>query len=254
MAARDKLTIDARRPIVVLTGAGISKESGLDTFRDADGIWSRVRIEDVATPEAFARDPVRVHTFYNQRRRQLLSPTVKPNAAHLALAKLEREWPGGVAVVTQNIDHLHEAAGSREVIHMHGELRKARCVAGGCVVAWDGDLGLDDHCPACGAVGALRPHVVWFGEMPLALERIYDRLRDCGLFIAIGTSGNVYPAAGFVGEVRARRDRGPGDRALTVELNLEDSETSSLFDHAIRGPAGRIVPAYVTALLGTVGR
>ena len=232
--------IDPARPAVVLTGAGISKESGLDTFRDADGIWSKVRIEDVATPEAFRRDPARVHEFYNQRRRELVAGAARPNAAHRALAALERAWPGGVTVVTQNIDDLHEAAGSRDLIHMHGELRKARCEACAAVLAWDGDLAAAAACPA---LGALRPHVVWFGEMPLEMERITGLLAACGLFLAIGTSGNVYPAAGFVAEVR-----GLG-AAHTVELNLEPSETATLFHRTVHGPATEVVPAYVARLL-----
>jgi NAD-dependent deacetylase len=228
--------------IVILTGAGISKESGLDTFRDADGIWAKVRIEDVATPEAFARDPARVHAFYNARRRGLLAPSVKPNAAHLALARLEAEWPGRVLLVTQNIDDLHERAGSRALRHIHGELLKSRCAACGAVSDCVDDLSLDQTCAACGERGGLRPHVVWFGEMPMHLDEVYAALGACGLFLSIGTSGNVYPASGFVGEARAAGAR-------TVELNLEPSEGYSLFDEAIHGRAGEIVPAFVERLL-----
>lgn len=233
--------------IVVLTGAGISKESGLDTFRDADGIWARVRIEDVATPEAFLRDPLRVHAFYNDRRRGLVAGNVRPNAAHLALARLEAEWPGEVTVVTQNIDDLHEQGGSRNLLHMHGEMLKARCDGCGTVVAWDRDLGTADACPDCAAPGRLRPHVVWFGEMPLYMDEIYAALDRCGLFVSIGTSGNVYPAAGFVTEVRR------AGAARTVELNLEPSEGASLFAEARYGPATELVPAFVDELL-TRGR
>ncbi|MBI4185404.1 MAG: NAD-dependent protein deacylase [Proteobacteria bacterium] len=229
--------------IVVLTGSGISKESGLATFRDPDGIWARVRIEDVATPEAFARDPARVHEFYNLRRRQLLAPEVVPNPAHLALARLEAAWGEEVLVVTQNIDDLHERAGSRNLVHMHGELLKARCVGCGVVVAWRDDLAVETPCPRCARTGGLRPHVVWFGEMPFEMERIGEALGACGLFVSIGTSGSVYPAAGFVAEVRA------GGRAHTVELNLEPSEGRSLFAEAIHGPASRIVPGFVDRLL-----
>lgn len=230
--------------IVILTGAGISKESGLDTFRDKDGIWSRVRLEDVATPEGFARDPVRVHGFYNARRRGLLDDAVRPNAAHRALAELERRRPGEVLLVTQNIDNLHERAGSRNVIHMHGELLKARCAACGAVGECRDDLSVDRDCAACGGAGGMRPHVVWFGEMPLEMDRIHEALAGCRLFLSIGTSGNVYPAAGFVAEARKAA------RAHTVELNLEPSEGASLFHEAIYGPASAVVPGYVATLLG----
>jgi len=231
------------RRIVILTGAGISKESGLDTFRDADGIWARVRIEDVATPEAFARDPDRVHAFYNHRRDTLLSSGIAPNAAHLALARLEAEWPGEVLLVTQNIDDLHERAGSRNLVHMHGEILKARCLVCGEVSPWRAPMARDSLCPACGAEGMLRVDVVWFGEMPLEMERIYEALGVCDLFISIGTSGNVYPAAGFVAEARAN------GLAHTVELNLEPSEGYSQFDEHHYGPATVEVPAFVERIL-----
>ncbi len=232
------------RRIVVLTGAGISKESGLDTFRDADGIWARVSIEEVATPEAFARNPQRVHDFYNARRRGLADPEVGPNAAHLALARLEAEWPGEVLVVTQNIDDLHERAGSRNLIHMHGEILKARCRACGTASPWRDDMGAASVCPACGRDGALRVHVVWFGEMPFEMDRIYEALTTCDLFVSIGTSGSVYPAAGLVQEARL------GGRAHTVELNLEPSEGAGLFHEARHGPASELVPAFVEEVLG----
>ena len=233
--------------IVILTGAGISKESGLDTFRDADGIWNKVRLEDVATPEAFARNPRRVHDFYNARRRAVRNPNVTPNAAHLALARLEASWPGELLLVTQNVDNLHERAGSRNLLHMHGELLKTRCARCDAVHADIADeLSLDLVCPACAKPGGLRPHVVWFGEMPFEMERIYQTLGRCGFFLSIGTSGNVYPAAGFVEE--ARRVAG----AHTVELNLEPSEGASLFMERRYGPATQIVPAYVDRLLETL--
>jgi NAD-dependent protein deacetylase/lipoamidase len=228
--------------IVVLTGAGISKESGLDTFRDADGVWAKVRLEDVATPEAFARDPVRVHAFYNARRRSLRSANIVPNAAHRALAELERRWPSEFLLVTQNIDDLHERAGSEKLIHMHGELLKARCAGCGAVQRHALDLALETPCPACNGAGGMRPHVVWFGEMPLAMDLIYDALGSCGLFLSIGTSGNVYPAAGFVQEARMRG-------AHTVELNLQPSEGATLFVEQHYGPATRTVPDYVATLL-----
>jgi NAD-dependent deacetylase len=225
--------------IVILTGAGISAESGLRTFRAADGLWEDHRVEDVATPEAFVRDPRLVQRFYNERRRQL--QTVEPNAAHHALARLEREWPGEVLLVTQNVDDLHDRAGSRNLIHMHGELLKARCLRCGTIRAWCQDILSDSACPSCFKAGCLRPHIVWFGEMPLELDRIGDALDRCSLFAAIGTSGNVYPAAGFVSMV------GPG--ALTVELNLDASRVSSVFQECRQGRATELVPAWVGQLL-----
>ena len=232
-----------RGAIVVLTGAGISKESGLDTFRCADGIWSRVNLEDVATPEGFARNPRLVHDFYNARRGKLTDTAITPNAAHAALARLEREWPGELLIVTQNIDDLHERAGSRNVLHMHGELKKVRCGRCGGLFEWLRDLGVEDACAGCGAVGRLRPHVVWFGEMPLGMDDIYDALGRCSLFVSVGTSGNVYPAAGFVSHVRTTT------RAHTVELNLEPSTGATMFAETIYGPATDVVPAYVEAIL-----
>lgn len=231
--------------IVVLTGAGISRESGLATFRDAGGVWAQVRLDDVATPEAFARDPATVHAFYNARRAQLAAPGIAPNAAHLALAALERRWPAGFLLVTQNVDDLHERAGSRHLLHMHGELGRARCETCGARHAWTGPLATTTGCPACGLPGGMRPDVVWFGEMPLHMPRIMAALDRCDLFVAIGTSGNVYPAAGFVAEVRGR--------ARTVELNLEPSEVAGLFDAAHHGKATRIVPGYVAGLLDRWG-
>jgi NAD-dependent deacetylase len=232
----------ARHPaIVLLTGAGISRESGLATFRDADGIWAKVRIEDVATPQAFARDPPRVQGFYNARRAQLRDPAIQPNAAHLALAELEARRPGEVLLVTQNVDDLHDRAGSRNLIHMHGELMKARCLRCAAVSSCPGDLSAGTPCPACGQSGGMRPHVVWFGEMPLEMERIGEALAHCEVFAAIGTSGQVYPAAGFVQEV----PRG----TRTVELNLERTETTPLFREARHGTATETVPRFVADLL-----
>ena len=195
--------------IVILTGAGLSAESGLGTFRGQGGLWESFRIEDVATPEGFARDPVRVHEFYNLRRSW--HKQARPNAAHLALARLEHEH-GNVLTVTQNIDALHEAAGTENLIHMHGELESALCAACGASVPWKEDLFIETICPSFGEA-AMRPDVVWFGEMPRQMERIYEALSRCDLFVSIGTSGTVYPAAGFVMEARAA-----GDHA--VELNL----------------------------------
>lgn len=229
--------------IVVLTGAGISKESGLSTFRDPDGLWAQVRVEDVATPEAFARSPARVHDFYNQRRRLMRAKTVKPNAAHLALARLESEWPADVLLVTQNVDNLHAEAGSRNLIHMHGEHAKIRCMKCAAVYEWAGDLSAATPCRRCACPGGLRPNVVWFGEEPLEMDRIYAALAVCGVFVSVGTSGSVYPAAGFAAFVRRHT------KAHTAELNLEPSGGAEFFQDARYGPATEVVPAYVDALL-----
>jgi len=228
------------RHIVILTGAGLSAESGLATFRDKDGIWAKYDYRDVATPEGFRANPQLVHDFYNQRRRGLQG--VAPNAAHLALARLEREHEGSVTVITQNIDPLHEAAGSRKLIHMHGELSKALCALCRARHSWTDDLGLKTPCPGCQKTGGMRPDVVWFGEMPYEMERIYETLARADLFLSIGTSGNVYPAAGFVAVTRE-------SGAHTVELNLEPSDGADLFHEAIHGPATQIVPAFVERLL-----
>ena len=232
----------SEQSIVVLTGAGISQESGLDTFRDADGIWSKVSIEDVATPEAFKRNPQRVQEFYNSRRVQLVNSNVTPNAAHLALGKLEREWLGIVTIVTQNIDNLHELGGSENLIHMHGELLKVRCAACQTILSWQKILSIETTCPSCDEGGKLRPHVVWCGEMPLEMDQIHRRLDECSLFISIGTSGNVYPAAGFVQQAISAR-------AHTVELNLEPSEGASFFSETRYGAATEIVPAFIDEIL-----
>ena len=228
-------------PIFILKGAGISKESGLATFRDPDGVWSKYRIEDVATPEAFAQHPKQVLDFYNLRRQQMNDTLVVPNAAHKALAKLESFWPGEVLLVTQNIDNLHERGGTANLIHMHGELNKSRC--GNCdnLVSNEGNLTTDMVCKKCGLKGGIRPHVVWFGEIPLFMDEIITFLDRSRLFLSIGTSGNVYPASGFV-----QRARSVG--AQTIELNLEKSEGASLFHEAHYGLATELVPAIVDEL------
>lgn len=225
--------------IVILTGAGISAESGLGTFRDEGGLWAQHRIEDVATPEGFARDPALVHRFYNARRAQ--AAEARPNAAHEALARLEREHSGEVLIVTQNVDGLHEAAGSCNVLHMHGILAGALCAA--CDHRWPAPLQMvpGQACPACGAPRG-RPDIVWFGEMPYYMEQIWDHLREADVFAAIGTSGNVYPAAAFVQDA-ARAG------AHTVELNLEPSAVVSDFAETHFGRASQIVPAWVDSLL-----
>lgn len=224
--------------VVVLTGAGVSAESGLPTFRDADGLWHGHRVEDVATPEAYDRQPDLVHKFYDERRAALAH--TEPNDAHRALARLESALRDELLVVTQNIDDLHERGGSTRVVHMHGRLRAALCRACGETFEWSDDLGPRPPCPACGARD-LRPDVVWFGEVPYEMDRITDALEAADLFVSIGTSGAVYPAAGFV--QHARRSG-----ARTLELNLEPSVGTRLFDEARHGPAGTLVPAWVDEL------
>lgn len=231
-------------PIVILTGAGISAESGVSTFRDKDGIWSKIDYRDVATPEGFARNPARVHEFYNMRRQAVRQ--VEPNAAHFALARLEQEYPGDVLVITQNVDSLHEAAGTKNLIHMHGQHNQVVCSNCGHRMPWAEDLSVDAKCPHCHMLGMLRPDVVWFGEMPYHMDRIQKALVTCELFISIGTSGTVYPAAGFV---MLAADTG----AHTVELNLEPSDGVSRFEDARHGPATELVPAYVDELLAEAG-
>lgn len=233
----------ASGPIVILTGAGISAESGLATFRGAGGLWEGHRVEEVATPQAFARAPALVQRFYNMRRAQLRHPAVRPNAAHLALAELERALPGQVVLVTQNVDNLHERAGSRSVIHMHGELTRALCLGCRGSSAWEEDLGEESGCPHCKAMGRLRPDIVWFGEMPYRMDEIERALAGCSLFVAIGTSGQVYPAAGFVEMVRSMGE------ARTIEVNLERSAVSPRFHETRLGMAGQLVPRLVAELL-----
>jgi NAD-dependent deacetylase len=233
------------RNIFVLTGAGISAESGLGTFRDkrGEGIWAKFDPMKLATPEAFARDPEAVLAFYDLRRRNLRD--AKPNAAHFALARLENALAKRgetLTLVTQNIDNLHERAGSASVIHMHGELLKARCGRCEAVRPWLDDLTVSHVCPDCGRAGTMRPHVVWFGEMPLGMDRIDRALREADLFVAIGTSGAVYPAAGFVAEARAYGLR-------TCEINLEAADNADLFDEQRLGPASETVPAWVEELV-----
>jgi NAD-dependent deacetylase len=230
--------------IVILTGAGLSAESGVPTFRDKNGVWAKYDYRDVATPDGFRRNPDLVHDFYNRRRAD--HAKVAPNAAHKALARLEREHRGSVWVITQNVDALHEAAGTESLIHMHGELLKAWCFACDRRHAWPGPLSRQSLCPACARVGTLRPDVVWFGEMPYEMERISTLIEAADLFLSIGTSGNVYPAAGFVSQARSAG-------AHTVELNLEPSEGVSQFAEVVHGPATIVVPAYVERLLEASG-
>ncbi|MDO6728716.1 NAD-dependent deacylase [Marinovum sp. 2_MG-2023] len=229
-----------RQKIVILTGAGISAESGLGTFRDAQGLWAQHAIEDVATPEGFARDPGLVHSFYNARRAQ--AAAASPNAAHHALARLEAEFPGEVVLVTQNVDDLHHRAGSQNILQMHGKLAGALC--GACGLRWPAPIVMtpDTPCPDCSQPAA-RPDVVWFGEFPHHMAEIGDHLAGCDLFAAIGTSGQVYPAASFVEEAR-------NVGAETVELSLEPTAVSHLFNHCHSGPATETVPRWVASVLG----
>ena len=228
--------------IVVLTGAGISAESGIRTFRDTGGLWETHSIDEVATPQGFARNPQLVYDFYNQRRRQLLSGETGPNAAHTTLARFEHEFDGSFLLVTQNVDNLHERAGSENLLHMHGEMLKMRCQHSQLVFDIRDDFSFDTECRCCKEPGNLRPHIVWFGEMPFHMPDIIQALQRCDLFVAIGTSGHVYPASGFYETAKL-------SGAHTVELNLES--TGSAFDDARYGPATEVVPAFFEEILQT---
>lgn len=229
-----------RANIVILTGAGISAESGLRTFRGDDGLWEGHRIEDVCTPQAFARDPALVQQFYDARR--AAAAAVEPNAAHLALARLEADWDGDFLLVTQNVDSLHERAGSRKLIHMHGELDSGWCLGCGERFSWQGPMSSNNLCPACSTAGKVRPDIVWFGEIPYHMEGVEDALRRCDLFVSIGTSGAVHPAAGFVQTAKYC-----GAKAL--EINLDPSMGSIFFDEHRHGPASEQVPKWVDELI-----
>lgn len=233
--------MNQKKKIVVLTGAGISAESGLKTFRDSNGLWENHRVEDVATPEAFARDPDLVYRFYNLRRAQLAE--VKPNPAHDALVTLENHFQDDFLLVTQNVDDLHERAGSKRVLHMHGELKSAKCSKTHKAVRWEEDLTAMNLCDCCAVQNEMRPDIVWFGEMPYFMDEIYQALFQADVFIAIGTSGNVYPAAGFVAEANSSNTH-------TVEINLEPSSVQSQFDEQHYGKAGQVLPDYVASLIG----
>ncbi|MEM6621398.1 MAG: NAD-dependent deacylase [Pseudomonadota bacterium] len=226
--------------IVILTGAGISAESGLGTFRDNDGLWTKYDLAEVATPEGYAADPDKVLGFYNARRANCVA--AQHNAAHEALARLQQHLGDDLLLVTQNIDDLHERGGARNVLHMHGEILRASCSFCAYRWSWQGDMSRRDTCPACRETGGVRPDIVWFGEMPYQMERIYDALQDCDLFVAIGTSGNVYPGAGFVAEARQAG-------AECLEINLEPSDTAGSFHRQILGPATETVPAWVADVL-----
>ncbi|EPY29929.1 NAD-dependent deacetylase [Strigomonas culicis] len=243
MEVRIITVMNKLRYITILTGAGISAESGIPTFRDANGLWHNHRVEEVASYDAFRRHPELVQRFYNERRRGVLQDGIRPNAAHAALARLQRAFAGRVTLVTQNVDDLHERAGSTGVLHMHGELLKARCDRTGAVYEWTRDIRRDeDRCQCCGTLGTLRPHIVWFGEMPFYMDDISASLAETDLFVAIGTSGVVYPAAGFVQEAQQCGAR-------TLELNLEKGENVSSFHRSIYGKATETVPAWVASVL-----
>ncbi len=230
------------RNIVILTGAGVSAESGIDTFRSAGGLWEQHRVEDVATPEAFARDPDLVLRFYDMRRAAI--QTKQPNEAHRALAELDRKWRGdgrNLLIVTQNVDDLHERAGAERLLHMHGEHLMALCQVCEVRSPWVEPMIDRPPCPVCGE-RALRPDVVWFGEMPYHMPEIYAAIRNADLFVSIGTSGAVYPAAGFVRDAR-------GHGVKTLELNLEPSHGTTWFDRARHGPASEVVPEWVDRML-----
>jgi NAD-dependent deacetylase len=235
------MPVFASSNLVVLSGAGLSAESGVPTFRGADGLWEGHRIEEVATPGGFQRSPELVHRFYNGRRAAL--KTVQPNAAHLALARLEREWPGSFLHVTQNVDDLCERAGARRLLHLHGELLKVRCVTCDWETTWEGDLTTASICPECERSGVLRPDIVWFGETPYHLDLVAEALQAADLFVCIGTSGLVYPAAGFV---RIAAESGCRRR---IEINVDSTGISREFTEHRSGPATVEVARLVAELL-----
>ncbi len=232
------------KKIVILTGAGISAESGIKTFRDPDGLWEGHRPEEVATPEAFRRDPEMVYRFYNARRNRLQSGRIEPNPAHLALVRLEQAIGDSFLLVTQNVDNLHERAGTKRIIHMHGELMKKRCQYCSTISTYDRDLTTEDQCSSCGETGGMRPHIVWFGEMPFELDRIWSEVADCEVFAAIGTSGVVEPAASLVHEARRTG-------ADTFCFSLDSPENRGAFDNFIEGKAGETVPPWVDQFIAS---
>lgn len=230
------MKIQDYKSIVVLTGAGISAESGIKTFRDQNGLWENHRVEDVASIEGFYRNPSLVHEFYNRRRSELQRTNIQPNQAHLALAQFERSFSGNFLLVTQNVDNLHARAGSKNLLSMHGELLKARCQKTNAVIPFSETTAQDFICPQCSTPGCLRPHIVWFGEIPLEMDRIQKALKECDLFVAIGTSAMVYPAALFIQWARS------WNKAHTIEINLQETPASDLFHQTILGKASEEVP------------
>ena len=225
--------------IVILTGAGISAESGIKTFRDHDGLWENHRVEDIASPEGFQRNPSMVYNFYNERRKQLLSQDLQPNKGHFALAQLENDFKGQTTLITQNVDDLHERAGSKNILHMHGELLKMRCRSTSEVFSVKESFDERTECSCCNKKGLLRPHIVWFGEIPFYMDEIHEVLGKCDLFLSIGTSGQVYPAAMFM---QVARQQG----ALTIEINKDPTANSPLFDKTFHGKAGEILPYFIS--------
>lgn len=229
--------------IVVLTGAGISAESGIPTFRDSGGLWENYPIEEVATIQAYHRNPKKVLEFYNLRRSQLLEQDINPNPAHQSLAELEKSFQGRLTLITQNVDNLHEKGGSEKVLHMHGELMKIRCTTCESVFHTEGSIDLNSLCQTCEQKGCLRPHIVWFGEVPFYMEDIQQELAQCDLFVSIGTSGTVYPAAMFVQMAKQLGD------AYTIEVNLDSTENNIYFDSKLKGKASEKVPELVQLIL-----
>jgi len=242
------LNIFKRNPsakVLVLTGAGISAESGLKTFRDNNGLWENHSVEEVATPEGFRRDPELVYRFYNERRAQLQDGSVHPNKAHEALAKLESQIGNNLQIVTQNVDNLHERAGNKNVLHMHGELMSAKCTQSQQEKVWTKPLDASDRCDCCTPAQKMRPDIVWFNEIPYHMDTIEKHLFECDLFVSIGTSGNVYPAAGFANMARQYG-------AHTLELNLEPSQAQNLFDEAYYAPASELIPRFVDECVNAI--
>jgi len=232
------------KSIVILTGAGISQESGIKTFRDSNGLWENHSLDEVATPEGFSNNPELVYEFYNTRREQLLSDSVKANLAHSALEELEQKWPGDFLLVTQNIDDLHERAGSKKILHMHGELLKMRCLSSGKGFSINSKLTAHNRCTCCAKPNKLRPDIVWFGEMPFHMEEIQKALYNCDYFLSIGTSGQVYPAAGFVQMTKSD--------CMKIEINLDPTDVSCSFDKKIIGLATEKVPEVIKSLLSSM--
>ena len=229
--------------IVFLTGAGISAESGLATFRSENGLWNNHRVEDVATIEAYLRNPDYVHQFYNDMRPELFK--AEPNPAHLAITDLQSNYPAQIDIVTQNVDTLHEKAGNKNIYHIHGQINQIVCLNCGHVFETWGDISSEDKCEKCGVVGMLKPNIVFFGENLLYMDKVDNLLKSCDLFISIGTSGVVYPAAGFVQIAKMFG-------ADTIELNMEQTSNNRLFDRHIYGPAGTTLPALVQELIESI--
>ena len=232
-----------KKKIFVLSGAGVSKESGIKTFRESDGLWENYKIEDVCTPQAFLTNPELVNNFYNDRKKQMNDPKIKPNNAHIFISKLEEKFFNNFMLVTQNIDNLHEKAGSKKVYHMHGSLEKKICMLCNYTSRFDKDISTEQICENCNEKGKVRVDVVWFGEMPKYLDKIYDFLEKVDIFISVGTSSLVYPAAGFIDYVKLRNKN-----AKLIEFNIEKTSKSILFDQVYIGKASTTIPKFVNSL------